>query len=188
MEKKRKSGLHVPRLSPKASARVFERLLPASLAKSRLRVPMALLDETLTTLQRRSEGWRESAAIWSGHVSGDKWNAMRADFHHKLCDDRANELFLELSEAAKFQLYQALAASQLRLVALVHTHPEDWVDLSSIDRENQLCSRLGFWSLVVPNYGRPPWSLSTIGVHVRVENGWHRLTPGEIKRMVHIQG
>src|SRR2546422_8448594 len=60
--------------------------------------------------------------------------------------------------------------------------PQDWVDLSQIDRENQMCSRVGFWSLVIPNYGRPPWLLTEMGIHTRTEKGWYRLTKAETQR------
>jgi proteasome lid subunit RPN8/RPN11 len=135
-------------------------------------------------LEERSEGRRESAAIWSGRVSGDLAEATRVDFHHELCDDRATALSLELSEAAKFRLYQTLAELRLQMVALVHTHPSDWVDLSPIDRENQVCSRVGFWSLVVPHYGRPPWRLVDMGVHRRTECGWSRMSRTQARRMI----
>lgn len=135
-------------------------------------------------LYRRSKGERESAAIWSGRISGEFLETVRIDFHHEICDDHATALSLELSEAAKFNLYQNLARKGLKLLAMIHTHPDDWVDLSLIDRRNQLCSRIGFWSIVVPNYARPPWNIHEMGFHLRTEYGWYQLTPDETDRMI----
>lgn len=105
-------------------------------------------------------------------------------YHHELCDDLAGPLFLELSEAAKFRLYADLASRGLRLIAVLHTHPYDWVDLSEVDQQNQLCSRLGFWSIVIPRYAKKPWMVTRFGVHVRIENGWERLKKAEVSRRI----
>ena len=135
---------------------------------------------TLIRLADRSASWRESAAIWIGQLDGDDAVASDVLFHHELCDDRAGPLFLELTERAKFDLYRDLAASGKKLVGMIHTHPEEWVDLSLTDKKNQICSRVGFWSLVAPWYGRPPWELGAIGVHVRTDYGWYQHVGADI--------
>jgi len=91
---------------------------------------------------------------------------------------------MQLTEEAKFRLYEELNREQLRLIAAIHTHPEDWVDLSWIDQTNQLCSKRGFWSIVVPWYGRQPWLLETMGVHIRTSEGWARLSAEQVKAHV----
>jgi proteasome lid subunit RPN8/RPN11 len=142
-----------------------------------------LFERTLRALQERSSSGRESAAIWVGKIDPkDSWIAERVYYHHELCDDRATALSLELTEAAKFRLYQELAKENRQLIALVHTHPEDWVGLSWIDRKNQISSRVGFWSIVIPWYGREPWNAEKMGVHVRSDPGWHRLNAAEVLR------
>lgn len=109
-------------------------------------------------------------------------------FHHELGDDRAGPLSLELSETAKYRLYDTLHREQLRLIALIHTHPREWVDLSEVDAQNQLSSRIGFWSLVVPWYARRTWRATSMGVHERTERGWHRLTKKEVQHRFRIGG
>jgi hypothetical protein len=167
------SELCSPIASPKKSR------LPAP-TDDRLIIPTDLLVNTLAGLAQRSAGWRESAAIWVGSISEGEWHAERVYFHHELCDDHGGPLFLELAEGAKFRLYQQLAIEKLRVVALIHTHPEDWVGLSPIDQSNQLSSRIGFWSIVVPNYAQSPHILVDMGVHLRANNGWYQLDPQEI--------
>lgn len=144
------------------------------------------MDETLKELRARSEGWRESAALLCGRVVGSQWIAEIVKFHHQLCDDRGRPRSIHLTEAAKFQLYEELNRLHLRLIAGIHTHPEDWVDLSWIDQQNQVCSRKGFWSIVVPWYGREAWLIEGMGVHIRTSDGWGRLTPDQIKTHVRI--
>lgn len=146
-------------------------------ARSRLSISRNLLLETIRGLRERSAGWRESAAIWAGSISEDEveWHAHAVWFHHELCDDRAGPLSLELSERAKYALYEQLAAQGMRLVALVHTHPVEWVDLSRVDRRNQLSSRIGFWSLVIPHYAAEEPAPETFGIHVRSSRGWSQV-------------
>ncbi len=91
-----------------------------------------------------------------------------------------------LTEAAKFRLYEELNRLQLRLIAGIHTHPADWVDLSWVDQGNQLCSKKGFWSIVIPWYGQRPWLIENMGVHIRTADGWGRLAVGQIKEHVSI--
>lgn len=115
-------------------------------------------------------------------MSGDDATVTDLYLHHELCDDRGRALSLELTEEAKFGLYHTLAAKELKLIALIHTHPEDWVGLSPIDERNQICSRVGFYSLVVPWYGRKPWHLTSLGVHIRGNAGWLEIPANQIHR------
>lgn len=146
----------------------------------RLIVPQSLWQHTLGGLATRSQDWRESGAIWAGGLSGDDALASEVYFHHDLCNDKGRPLSMELSEDAKFQLYETLGQRGLKLVGMIHTHPEDWVELSPVDKRNQLCSRIGFWSLVVPWYARQPWQLSVMGIHARSDTGWERFNGTEI--------
>jgi hypothetical protein len=135
-------------------------------------------------LAARSGDRRESGAIWAGNLHRTEAFASDVFFHHELCDDRGTALSLQLTEDAKFALYTELATRGLKLVGMIHTHPQDWVGLSAVDEANQLCSRIGFWSLVAPWYGRPPWELTTLGVHARAETGWYRLEAEEVRLRV----
>lgn len=152
----------------------------ASQMSSSLIVPISLWHDILSELQRRSAGCRESAGILVGRASPDGVRtATDVVFHHQIANDRATALSLELPEAAKFRLYQTMAKRQLTLVSLIHTHPAGWVDLSEVDQSNRLSSTVGFWSIVVPHYGRPPWNLDTMGFHILEHVGWRALSRSE---------
>jgi hypothetical protein len=142
-------------------------------------VPRSIIEQTVRELRARSSGWRESAAIWSGTRDG---LVEQVFFHHRLGNDRGGPLSLELPEHAKLGLYQKLAAQNQVLLALLHTHPEGWVGLSKIDQQNQLSSRVGFWSIVLPYYGRNDWNPRDIGFHIRVEHGWLQLSLDEVEQ------
>lgn len=159
---------------------MFERAsirLPASrTVATRILVPGSVVHATISGLRERSSNWRESACTWIGTRDN---RVVKVLFHHELADDRATALSLELPESAKFALYQQLARDEHRVLALLHTHPDSWVDLSWIDRQNQISSRVGFLSIVLPHYGRTTWDLSAIGFHVKCDRGWRRLTETE---------
>ncbi|MBZ5631466.1 MAG: hypothetical protein LAO06_21640 [Acidobacteriia bacterium] len=139
-------------------------------------------------LEDRSGGWRESAAILCGRVVGADWMAETVRFHHHLCDDRGRPLSMHLTEDAKFRLYEELNRAELRLIAAIHTHPHEWVELSWIDQRNQICSRKDFWSIVAPWYGKSPWKLEDMGIHIRTGDGWGRLTVEQVRSHVRIEG
>jgi len=188
MAKERKPNSRVSGVSQADAVSADEGLQPTIAGLERLIMSRNLFERTLHGLATRSANWRESAAIWAGSLIGDESQVLKVYFHHELCDDKGGPLSLELTEEAKFTLYETLRRESLKLVGMIHTHPKDWVDLSLVDQGNQLCSRIGFWSLVVPWYARKPWELSSIGVHIRSDIGWYRLTPDEVIQHVIISG
>src|ERR1700690_1422905 len=130
MDENEKSDCHVPEFPAGTAESAYPRLsAPASL-ETELIVSRGLLDETLKELQGRSDGWRESAALLCGRVVGSQWIAETVKFNHQVFHDRGRPRSIHLTEAAKFQLYEELNSLHLRLIAGIHTHPEDWVDLS----------------------------------------------------------
>jgi proteasome lid subunit RPN8/RPN11 len=160
------------------------RLPAAPTTASRLTVPWGVLHATVAGLRERSAGWRESACVWIGTAAGV---VERVTFHHEIADDRATALSLELPESAKFALYQQLAREKRRILALLHTHPDSWVDLSWIDQQNQISSRIGFLSLVLPHYGARNWNYEEIGFHVKCDRGWRRICGAEAVAAVQIE-
>lgn len=158
---------------------------PASLDTC-LSIPKQIWEGTLTELRERSAGWRESAAILCGRVIRSEWTVETVRFHHHLCDDRGRPLSIRLTQSAKYRLYGELNRLGLRLIAGIHTHPEDWVDLSWIDQQNQLCSRRGFWSIVVPWYAEQSCEVDAMGIHIRTSDGWCRLTTEQVHQYMRI--
>lgn len=159
------------------------RLSTARTPASRLTAPRGIIEATVLGLRTRSEGRRESACVWIGTSAGA---VHRVTFHHEMADDHATALSLELPETAKLKLYQQLGHEKLRILALLHTHPDSWVDLSWIDQQNQISSRVGFLSLVLPYYGKRDWNYDEIGFHVKCDRGWRRADAQEAREIVQI--
>jgi len=186
MDENKKPDCCVPEFSSGAAESADTRLRAPTSLDTQLIIPGQLWESTLTELRERSASWRESAAIFCGRVIGIEWVVKEVRFHHYLCEDRGRPRSIRLTEAAKYQLYEELCRLGLRLIAGIHTHPEDWVDLSWIDQQNQLCSRRGFWSIVVPWYGERTWKIDQMGIHIRMSEGWGRLTTEQVHRHVRI--
>jgi proteasome lid subunit RPN8/RPN11 len=144
----------------------------------RLVIPLRILERTVEGLRARSNRWRESACVWTGSRDSRITDVL---FYHELANDRATRFSLELPEQAKFALYERLAQRQEALLALLHTHPDDGVDLSPVDQRNQVSSRVGFWSIVLPYYGVRDWRIEEIGFHMRCDRGWRRLDVSEVQ-------
>jgi hypothetical protein len=187
MAKRKKSNRRLLEFLEKNAARPVQRLPPAEVQRDRIRIGRQILGRTVSGLRDRSSGRRESGAIWSGDLYEADSEVRDVLFFHDLCDDRGRSLSLELSEEAKFALYEELARRGQKLIGMVHTHPEGWVGLSGIDEANQLCSRIGFWSLVLPYYAMRPWAVTATGVHIRVDKGWHQFSKEESKTRIIIE-
>ena len=108
MGKRNKSGGRILKLLAKVVTPARVRI-PPEVANDSLRITPELLAHTLEGLKTRSAGYRESGAIWTGHVSGTTSLVQDVHFYHDLCDDKGRALSLELSEEAKYKLYQQLA-------------------------------------------------------------------------------
>jgi proteasome lid subunit RPN8/RPN11 len=187
MAKRKQPNRLVPELPQTAPTFEAKRIQPQEVRPSVLEIGRAVLDVTLQGLRERSAGRRESGAIWAGDLEGSHAVARQVLFFHELCEDHGEAISLELSEDAKFHLYRDLASRGLKLVGMIHTHPKDGVELSYIDRRNQLCSRIGFWSIVLPWYGSRSWNLTETGVHIRIDKGWFQLSPEEAAKRIAVR-
>lgn len=156
---------------------------------SSLTIPKTLWIETLNVLCLRSAGCRESGAILLGDIgpTGDR-TTRRVVPYHELDDDSASEGYVELSEIGKYRLYRLIEQNNLRIIAMSHTHPSKWVGLSPIDQANQISSRVGFWSIVIPNFGQEPWEIQRMGFHIREDRGWRQLDSNFRKQLFKIGG
>ena len=184
-----KSRCCLPELRSATAAFAGTRVQAGPALDRRLILPLTLCLRVWSGLVARSDGHRESAAILLGRSDGSDDFALDAVFHHDLDDDRGEALYVELTELGKTRLYDRLAAQAQRIVALVHTHPGNWVGLSEVDRENQICSRVGVWSIVLPNYAAGPMKMpASWGIHARLSKGWSTVQSKDVAQHIVIEG
>jgi proteasome lid subunit RPN8/RPN11 len=88
---------------------------------------------------------------------------------------------------ANNRLVGALMERGLRLVGQVHSHPGGWTDHSDGDDAGALVRFEGYWSLVVPRYGREGMRLLTeCGVHLFTAGAFARLTAAAVAARVRV--
>jgi hypothetical protein len=74
------------------------------------------------------------------------------------------------------------------IIADIHTHPTDWVDLSDTDAAHPIEYRPGLLALVLPFFARRKPGLRGVGVHEYLGNGqWRRLRGVAMTRRIKIQ-
>lgn len=150
-------------------------------------VPLALWRSTWAGLRARGRGVRESACVWVGTRSGMLERARDVIFLDDLPGTMGHALQHRTSREAVAALLTRARELQLEIVADIHTHPSDWVDLSIVDQEHPIEYRIGLLALVFPNFAAGPTQLSRTGVHEYLgESRWKTLTGRAVHQRVTI--
>ncbi|HWZ95352.1 MAG TPA: hypothetical protein VNW30_09175 [Opitutaceae bacterium] len=118
----------------------------------RLNISRALWLSLILDLRRRGGAYRESGAFLlalPGH---------REITAHVCYDDLdpsvLDEGIIVFHGAGYVSLWDLCLKRQLRVVADVHTHPDDWIGQSHSDRTHPMISIPGHVALIVPHYAR----------------------------------
>lgn len=131
-------------------------------------------------LQCRSAGQVESACVWLGPRSNTTQVALEAVFLDDLPGTIGRRLQHRTSRQAVAMLLEVARQKQLSIVADLHTHPSDWVDLSDVDQEHPIEYRVGLIALVLPSFAIGAPDLARTGVHEYLGNGkWSTLSVEE---------
>lgn len=74
------------------------------------------------------------------------------------------------------EVLRTLRRLNLVLVGQIHCHPGSYVEHSVIDDQRAVVRGEGFWSIVVPDYGRHVVSIGSCGVHSFSEGAFRLLS------------
>ena|SRR3569832_1027608 len=141
-----------------------------------LQVAKKLWVTTWLGLQERSAGQREAACVWLGGRTRETEIATDIVFLDDLPGTVGRRLQHRTSRQAVAILLELARAKGLSIVADIHTHPSDWVDLSDVDREHPIEYRVGLVAIVLPSFALGEPDLARTGVHQYLGNGdWERL-------------
>jgi hypothetical protein len=136
---------------------------------------------TVNGLRTRSSNRTESTCVWAGNRT-DKENIVTRVF---FLDDysgtkKAARAYRVPRDVTK-DLFETMHAHKLKIIADLHTHPDEWVGLSIIDKEHPLEYRVGFISIIFPSYGKPCDVLTEIGFHEYEGSGnWRQWSSKEV--------
>lgn len=135
-------------------------------AVAAIQLPVLVWIRIISQLRRRSGGRRESGAFLLGK-QGVALPRVTAYICYDDLDPNAYEwggiAFHAVGYAA---LWEYCGKKKLEVLADVHTHPGEYIQQSDIDQHNPMVPIPGHVAMIVPNFGRTPWtSLKTVGVY-----------------------
>ncbi len=150
-------------------------------------VPLELWQRTWLGLRARGDGQREAACVWAGESSDREERVSEVIFLDDLPGVESFALQHRTTRTATAVLFEQLREKRLSIVADLHTHPEEWVDLSWVDKAHPIEYRPGLTALVLPGYATGAPSLDETGVHIYLGDGqWRRLRESQAKSKVRI--
>ncbi|SRR6266478_2076754 len=134
-----------------------------------------VIDSTLRTLQAFGAHRLEGLVLWLGEIEPGRAHVLEmfTPEQQPVSDEEGVGYFV--SGETLFELNKALAKTELRLIAQVHSHPKEAYHSETDDRYGIVTADGGL-SLVVPNFGRAPADPSSWAVY-RLEHGtWQELS------------
>lgn len=151
-------------------------------------IPEELWQHTWSGLRTRGEGAREAACVWAGSCSEREELVSEVVFLDDFPGVKSFALQHQTSRTATDALFEGLRVKRLSIIADVHTHPEDWVDLSWVDKAHPIEYRPGLSALVLPYYATSIPAIATTGIHIYLGDGrWKRLHGRRAQQKVQIR-
>lgn len=146
-------------------------------------VPRRLWSATWEGLRVRGGGRRESACVWAGTREAGVEHAREVIFLDDLPGTVGRRLQHRTSRAAVAALLQRARDLGLVIVADVHTHPSDWVELSEVDQAHPIEYRVGLVALVLPDFAVGVADIGVVGVHEYAGDGlWCTFEGEEVRQ------
>lgn len=129
-----------------------------------IRCPPDLWNEVLGELGRRGGDRHEAGAFLLGTISGDKRCVVSVVYYDDLDSAAYNSGVCVLHGDAFSRLWAICRHRGLTVVADVHTHPGGAAQSRS-DKTNPMVARAGHIAFIIPNFAKPPVSMSEVGVY-----------------------
>jgi hypothetical protein len=149
-------------------------------------VDPAVVDRTIMALQFFGHRRLEGLVLWLGSVEPGRARVIRAIVPEQRSVADENGLGYFVNGETLFELNRTLAETGLRLIAQVHSHPEDAYHSPADDRYSIVTADGGF-SLVVPNFGRAPANLASWAVYRLKRGDWQELSAQEVQSLFEIR-
>lgn len=152
-----------------------------------VRVPLRLWLDTWGGLEARGAGRREAACVWAGPTesAGRVNEVVFLDDLGEVC---SGALHHRTPTATTRALFELLRSRGLEILADVHTHPSDWVELSQVDQEHPIEYRVGLLALVIPGFAVGEPSLDACGLHEYLGDlRWRQLKQAEYATAIKIE-
>lgn len=142
-------------------------------------LPRTVVEETAKLVSSFGplDDQHEGIAYWAGVASAKAWVVTTV----LVPEARTTAGSFETSVLANARVIQAVNASSLQLLAQVHGHPGKWVGHSKGDDIGAFMPYRGFYSVILPHYGRHGVEpLAQCGFHRFDGDAFHQLETSEI--------
>lgn len=158
------------------------RPLPSGLARGRLIIPAAVVDDTMLALRsfRGPDGPHEGVVFWAGTSTGGETvitAAVVPDADHTWGSVRVDER--AVAAAAR-----AIRPYGAGVVAQVHSHPGLGTYHSDGDDDLVLMPFEGMFSVIVGRYASGSFVPAALGVHQFQDDRWVLVTDSEVALLV----
>jgi hypothetical protein len=145
----------------------------------------AVLDRTIKALQIFGKRHLEGLVLWLGEVEPGRARVVEAFIPNQHPVSSESGLGYFVSGDTLFELNRALAETGLRLIAQVHSHPQEAYHSSTDDRFAIVTADGGF-SLVVPNFGRAPADPAAWAVYRLSHGDWLELSAKDVRALFQV--
>ena len=132
-----------------------------------------------------SHGW-EVLILWLGEITPGEAKVIRAFTPKQKAISSEDGVGYFVSGDTLFQLNRDLSESGLRLIAQVHSHPQEAYHSAADDRYAIVTAEGGF-SLVVPNFGRAPADPTSWAVYRLHGRDWLELNEKEAQSIFEVR-
>ena len=140
----------------------------------------SILYDTLYHLREVGDEHREGIAYWSGILDKDKARITRAIFADSFSEFQNEQCFAHVSLDTVFRIGEEIHEKHEILFAQIHTHPGKAFH-SLVDDIHPISHRLGFVSIVIPNFARNITSLSECAIFEYLgKANWNELSDNQV--------
>jgi len=150
-------------------------------------VGSGVIDVTMKALQVYGAHRLEGLVLWLGYVERDRACVSQAFVPEQYPVSDESGIGYFVTGDALFELNRGLAETGLRLIAQVHSHPNEAYHSRADDRYAIVTAEGGF-SLVVPNFGRAPADPASWAVYRLVGGDWKELSQQEVRKLFEVSG
>lgn len=147
-----------------------------------VKVLETVFQKTLKELRKVGEKNKEGIAYWSGTLNETNATIKNVMFADEYPEFYNEELFASVSLDMSFKIGEKIHQREEILFAQVHTHPFEAFH-SYVDDTYPISHRIGFFSIVIPYFGKNISSLLQCKIfEYKGKAKWHELDKDEIVR------
>lgn len=151
----------------------------------RVVVPRAAIAVTEKAVRAAGAYRAEAIVLWAGVRAGTEFRVIEAYIPEQQARPVEAGACVMVTGPALFRFNSWLWERRLELIAQVHSHPEE-AYLSETDLEYPIATRVGNFSIVIPDFGRADLTIDDVAVfRYGAVGSWKELS-GDAKRAMFV--